>query len=70
MEELLHHPALSMTEVDTPTGPVRLPRRAIPRTSLEERKVVPALGAHTDAIRREFAAGTIAPDPESVSRQM
>jgi crotonobetainyl-CoA:carnitine CoA-transferase CaiB-like acyl-CoA transferase len=55
MEEVLHHPALSMSEVDTPTGPVELPRRAIPRTSLTERKTVPALGAHTEAIRREFA---------------
>jgi crotonobetainyl-CoA:carnitine CoA-transferase CaiB-like acyl-CoA transferase len=56
VEEVLHHPALSMTEVDTPTGPVRLPRRAIPRTSLNERKAAPALGAHTEAIRREFMA--------------
>jgi crotonobetainyl-CoA:carnitine CoA-transferase CaiB-like acyl-CoA transferase len=62
VEEVLHHPALSMTEVDTPTGPVQLPRRAIPRTSLTERKAVPALGAHTEAIRREFATGTLHPD--------
>ena len=59
MEEVLHHPALSMTEVDTPTGPVQLPRRSIPRTSLSERKAIPALGAHTDAIRREFGTGPI-----------
>jgi crotonobetainyl-CoA:carnitine CoA-transferase CaiB-like acyl-CoA transferase len=58
MDEVLHHPALSMAEVDTPTGPVRLPRRALPRTSLTERKAAPALGAHTEAIRREFMAGT------------
>jgi len=58
LEEVLHHPALSMTEVDTPTGPVRLPRRAIPRTSLNERKAAPALGANTEAIRREFLAGS------------
>jgi crotonobetainyl-CoA:carnitine CoA-transferase CaiB-like acyl-CoA transferase len=69
VEEVLHHPALSMTEVDTPTGPVQLPRRAIPRTSLTERKVVPALGAHTEAIRREFATGTLHPDgPPASSR--
>jgi len=54
VEEVLHHPALTLTDVDTPTGPVRLPRRAIPRTSLSERKAAPALGAHTEAIRREF----------------
>ena len=58
LEEVLHHPALSMTEIDTPTGPVRLPRRAIPRTSLNERKAAPALGANTEAIRREFLAGS------------
>ncbi len=58
LEEVLHHPALSMTEVDTPTGPVRLPRRAISRTSLNERKAAPALGANTEAIRREFLAGS------------
>jgi crotonobetainyl-CoA:carnitine CoA-transferase CaiB-like acyl-CoA transferase len=62
VEEVLHHPALSMTEVDTPTGPVQLPRRAIPRTSLTERKAVPALGAHTENIRREFAPGVSFPN--------
>ena len=67
MEEVLHHPALSMTEVDTPTGHVRLPRRALPRTSLTQRKAAPALGAHTEAIRREFMAGLI-PDRPSASR--
>jgi crotonobetainyl-CoA:carnitine CoA-transferase CaiB-like acyl-CoA transferase len=67
VEEVLHHPALSMTEVDTPTGPVQLPRRAIPRTSLTERKAVPALGAHTEAIRREFAAGPSIPDEPPLS---
>jgi hypothetical protein len=35
-----------------------LPRRAIPRTSLNERKAAPALGANTGAIRREFLAGS------------
>jgi crotonobetainyl-CoA:carnitine CoA-transferase CaiB-like acyl-CoA transferase len=69
VEEVLHHPALSMTEVDTPTGPVQLPRRAIPRTSLTERKAVPALGAHTEAIRREFATGTLHPDGPPASSQ-
>ena len=69
VEEVLHHPALSMTEVETPTGPVQLPRRAIPRTSLTERKAVPALGAHTEAIRREFGTGTAIPDGPPVSRR-
>jgi crotonobetainyl-CoA:carnitine CoA-transferase CaiB-like acyl-CoA transferase len=57
VEELSAHPALTMTEIDTPTGPVRLPQRALPRTSLTQRKSVPAFGAHTEAIRKEFAAG-------------
>jgi crotonobetainyl-CoA:carnitine CoA-transferase CaiB-like acyl-CoA transferase len=69
VDEVLHHPALSMTEVDTPTGPVRIPRRAIPRTSLTQRKASPALGAHTEAIRREFMAGIATPDGPSVSRK-
>jgi crotonobetainyl-CoA:carnitine CoA-transferase CaiB-like acyl-CoA transferase len=69
VEEVLRHPALSMNEVDTPTGPVQLPRRAIPRTSLAERKSVPALGAHTEAIRREFGTGTSIPDGPQVSRK-
>jgi crotonobetainyl-CoA:carnitine CoA-transferase CaiB-like acyl-CoA transferase len=67
VEEVLHHPALSITEVDTPTGPVQLPRRAIPRTSVTQRKAVPALGEHTEAIRREFMAGTALPDGSPVS---
>lgn len=58
VEELAAHPALTKTEIDTPTGPVRLPQRALPRTSLTHRKSVPAFGAHTEAIRKEFAAGT------------
>ena len=69
VQEVLHHPALSITEVDTQTGPVQLPRRAIPRTSLMQRKAVPALGAHTEAIRREFATGTPNPDGPQVSRR-
>jgi crotonobetainyl-CoA:carnitine CoA-transferase CaiB-like acyl-CoA transferase len=67
VEEVLRHPALSVTEVDTPTGPVQLPRRAIPRTSLTQRKAVPALGAHTEAIRREFAAGPSIPGEPPLS---
>ena len=67
VEEVLHHPALSMAEVDTPTGPVRLPRRAIPRTSLTERKAAPALGAHTEALRREFMAGSSISDGSRAS---
>src|SRR6202022_4913076 len=52
VEEVLHHPALSMTEVATPTGHVQLPRRAVPRTSMTGRKTIPALGAHPEQICR------------------
>jgi crotonobetainyl-CoA:carnitine CoA-transferase CaiB-like acyl-CoA transferase len=69
VEEVLHHPALSLAEVDTPTGPVQLPRRAIARTSLKERKAVPALGAQNEAIRREFAPGTPIPDKPPASNR-
>jgi crotonobetainyl-CoA:carnitine CoA-transferase CaiB-like acyl-CoA transferase len=67
VEEVLHHPALSLIEVDAPTGPVQLPRRAVPRTSLMERKAVPALGAQTETIRREFATDESIPDSPKVS---
>ena len=67
VEEVLHHPALSLTEVETPTGPVQLPRRSIPRTSLTDRKAVPALGANTEAIRLEFASGSPIPGEPPVS---
>jgi crotonobetainyl-CoA:carnitine CoA-transferase CaiB-like acyl-CoA transferase len=67
VEEVLHHPALSMSEVETPTGPVQLPRRAMPRTSLAKRKAVPALGANTEAIRREFSTSTPIPDKPRAS---
>jgi crotonobetainyl-CoA:carnitine CoA-transferase CaiB-like acyl-CoA transferase len=66
VEELSAHPALTRIEIDTPTGPVRLPQRALPRTSLTHRKSVPAFGYHTDAIRKEFAAGASSSDsPQS-----
>jgi crotonobetainyl-CoA:carnitine CoA-transferase CaiB-like acyl-CoA transferase len=67
VEEVLHHPALALIEVDAPTGPVQLPRRAVPRTSLTERKAVPALGAQTETIRREFATDESIPDSPEVS---
>lgn len=67
VEELLQHPALSLSEIETPTGAARLPLRAAPRTSLTQRKAVPALGEHTESIRREFAASDSTPDSKRVS---
>jgi len=51
------HPHLRRITVDAPTGPVSLP--APPAQRAEEPRsygAVPALGAHTEAIKREFAA--------------
>jgi crotonobetainyl-CoA:carnitine CoA-transferase CaiB-like acyl-CoA transferase len=68
VQEVSVHPALTKTEIDTPTGPVRLPQRALPRTSLTHRKSVPAFGSHTEAIRKEFAADASCSDsPRSMT---
>ncbi|MSR35831.1 MAG: CoA transferase [Gemmatimonadetes bacterium] len=49
------HPALRLMRVSTPSGPVELPVAAV--AWMDEGagpRAVPALGEHTDAIRREF----------------
>jgi formyl-CoA transferase len=53
---LSQHPHLRRITVDTPTGPVQTPAPA-PIVAGEERRYgpVPALGADSDKIRREFA---------------
>ena len=52
------HPALRLTRVATPTGPVDLPAEAVAWWNEDdEPRSVPALGEHTEAIRREFADG-------------
>lgn len=56
--EFAEHPALSLVTVDTPTGPVTLPRRAAARTAMTANpaeRSIPPLGAHTEVLRREFA---------------
>jgi len=53
---LLSHPHLRRISVDTPSGPVSMPAPAASRA--EEPRgygAVPALGAHTEMIRKEFA---------------
>jgi formyl-CoA transferase len=52
------HPHLRRIMVDTPTGPVSLPAPS-PQSAEEPRTYgpVPALGAHTEMIRKEFSAG-------------
>ena len=55
--DLLEHPQLHTVLVETPNGPVEMPAPS-PRWGLAERTFgpVPALGAHTEDVRREFAA--------------
>jgi len=56
-ELLSKHPHLRRIEVDTPTGPVKTPAPT-PVFAGEQRHYgpVPALGAHSDKIRREFGS--------------
>lgn len=57
VKELSSHPQLRRVEVDTPTGPVALPAPP-PRWRGEEPTSLgpsPALGQHSQAIRKEFA---------------
>lgn len=50
------HPALRRSEVGTPSGPVRVPAPpAVVAGAPAEPGPVPALGEHSEAIRREFA---------------
>jgi itaconate CoA-transferase len=52
------HPALKLMRVSTPTGPVDLPAEAHPWWhDGGSPRAVPALGEHTDRVRREFADG-------------
>jgi crotonobetainyl-CoA:carnitine CoA-transferase CaiB-like acyl-CoA transferase len=51
------HPHLRRTTVDSPTGPVHMPApTAIHDGATRQYGAVPALGEHTDMVRREFAA--------------
>jgi itaconate CoA-transferase len=56
-ELLGRHPHLRRITVDTPSGPASIPAPA-PRRAGEDRRYgpIPALGEHTDAIRKEFLA--------------
>jgi formyl-CoA transferase len=52
---LLKHPVLRRVSVETPTGPVAIPAPPVQgETIAREFGPVPALGAHTEAVRREF----------------
>lgn len=57
MDDLAVHPQNRLIEVQTPSGPVRhLAPGALIDDGLPELRPIPALGAHTDAVRREFGA--------------
>lgn len=56
--ELSAHPALRRWTVETETGPVNIPASPFRFSDVTDRPgPVPALGANTDAVRREFLEG-------------
>jgi itaconate CoA-transferase len=58
--DLARHPHLRRITVATPSGPVSYPAPAARRAALSRHYgPVPALGAHTEKVRAEFAASTI-----------
>ncbi len=55
MEDLAQHPQNRYIEVDSPSGPVRMPAPgALVNATLPDLGAVPGLGAHTDALFAEF----------------
>jgi crotonobetainyl-CoA:carnitine CoA-transferase CaiB-like acyl-CoA transferase len=48
------HPQLRRMTVATPTGPVEMPAPPVMTNAQPAPRPVPALGAHTEAVRREF----------------
>ncbi len=57
--DLARHPHLRRITVGTPSGPVSYPAPAERRSAVQRYGPVPALGEHTEAVRKEFAAVTI-----------
>jgi formyl-CoA transferase len=55
---LSSHPHLRRIEVDTPSGPAQMPAPAPITETQRHYGAVPALGQHSDAIRREFLGHT------------
>jgi formyl-CoA transferase len=55
---LSSHPHLRRIEVDTPSGPAQIPAPAPITDPQRHYGAVPALGQHSDAIRREFLGHT------------
>jgi itaconate CoA-transferase len=51
---LIRHPHLRRIEVETPSGPVSYPAPAPIRDQARQYGPIPALGEHTDKVRKEF----------------
>ncbi|MEA2872724.1 MAG: itaconate CoA-transferase, partial [Hyphomicrobiales bacterium] len=51
---LIAHPHLRRIEVDTPSGPVSYPAPAPIRDQARAYGRIPALGEHTEKVRKEF----------------
>jgi crotonobetainyl-CoA:carnitine CoA-transferase CaiB-like acyl-CoA transferase len=51
---LIGHPHLRRIEVDTPHGPVSYPAPAPIRDQARSYGRIPALGEHTERVRKEF----------------
>jgi hypothetical protein len=52
---LIAHPHLRRIEVDTPHGPVSYPAPAPIRDQARSYGRIPALGEHTEKVRKEFS---------------
>jgi formyl-CoA transferase len=60
MAALSRHPQLNRLQVDTPAGPLAYPAPPVRRSGYGG---VPALGEHTDAVKKEFAGAAQASRP-------
>jgi formyl-CoA transferase len=60
MAALSKHPQLNRLQLETPAGPLAYPAPPGRRSAYDP---VPALGEHTDAVRREFAGAARASTP-------
>ncbi|MFT5539108.1 MAG: itaconate CoA-transferase [Alphaproteobacteria bacterium] len=55
VDGLSKHPQLRRMSVETPSGPVNMPMPPASMGDAPAPRLVPAIGAHTDALRREFS---------------
>ena len=57
LDDLIEHPQRRLATVDTPSGPVELMAPGSRVVNAPPLRAVPALGQHSDSIRKEFAKG-------------